>query len=67
MITWTKDHPEADYSTRTGKDENGNVFHMNASLEIVTVVTSHGHTGMGWTAEEALKNVHDLAKEAQHA
>ncbi len=56
MITWTKDHPEATYSSFTGRDENGNVFHQSANLETVTVTTPDGRQGMGWTAEQALKS-----------
>jgi hypothetical protein len=55
-INWTVDHPEANYSTKTGTDEAGNRFRMTANGEVVTVTTPDGREGQGWTAEQALAN-----------
>lgn len=55
-IRWTKDHPQDDFSSRTGVDENGNTFHMPANGETVTVATPDGRHGMGWTPSEALQS-----------
>lgn len=56
-IHWTKDHPEDDFSSRTGTDENGNTFHMPANGETITVTTPDGRNGLGWTPTEALQSV----------
>lgn len=52
-VNWKIDHPELAYSSSTGIDEVGNVYHMTANQEIVTVKTHDGLEGMGWTAEKA--------------
>ncbi len=42
------------FQARRGTDEDGNRYVMSANLEFVSVITSDGYTGGGWTAEEAL-------------
>jgi hypothetical protein len=66
-IQWVSDHPESDYSSRTGKDEEGNIYRTPANLETVSVKTPDGFRGEDWTAEKALKNAiaaRQLAKAA---
>ncbi len=53
-ITWKTDIPKAEYSSRTGKDEQGNRYHEDAAGERVTCTTPDGRTGTGWTPDEAL-------------
>jgi hypothetical protein len=55
-IQWTVDHPEAEFSSRSGVDGNGNRYRENACREIVTCRTADGREGQGWTASEALAN-----------
>ena len=55
-VLWTKDHLEEDYSTCTGVDEYGNIFHMSANGEVVIVNMTNGYVGIGWTAEEAVRS-----------
>ena len=55
-ITWTKDHPRAQYSSHSGIDEQGNRYWENACREVVQCQTPDGRTGQGWTAGEALRN-----------
>jgi hypothetical protein len=52
-ITWTVDHPEADYSTRSGVDQDGNRYRMTANLEIVSCWLTDGRVGESWTGEGA--------------
>ena len=46
-IIWTKDHPEAKYSTYTGIDKDGNVYHQTAN--VITVTLPDGRKGVGWS------------------
>jgi hypothetical protein len=55
-ITWTKDFKDSMYSSHTGVDEQGNIYHESANMEIVSVETLDGKHGIGWTAEESLEN-----------
>lgn len=57
-ITWTNDSEVAagQWTCRTGTDEEGNTFHVNACGEIYTCTTPQGGEGIGWTAEEVLSN-----------
>ncbi len=55
-ITWTKNHPEADYSSYSGIDSEGNVYTRTANGEVYTVTTPDGRKACGWTADEALKS-----------
>ena len=53
-IKWTKDYEDMVYSSHTGIDEVGNVYHESANQETVSVTTPDGKHGIGWTASEAL-------------
>ena len=63
-IDWKLDHPEAEFSGRTGTDEAGNRYNENAAREVVTCTTPDGRTGTGWTPEEALREA--TARRALH-
>ena len=56
MITWTIDFPDRTYSSRTGRDEEGNVFYEDASRERVECHRPSGSVGRGWTPEQALQD-----------
>jgi hypothetical protein len=56
MIVWTKDYPHANYSSHTGRDEYGNVYHERGWGEAVTCTLPDGRKGSGWTAGEAFRN-----------
>jgi hypothetical protein len=53
-IKWTKDLPEKLFSSMTGIDEAGNVYHMNASLDYCHCTLSDGRRGCGFTPQDAL-------------
>ena len=55
-IQWTNDHPEAEFSSRTGIDEAGNRYHEDAAREVVSCTMPDGRTGTDWTPEKALRN-----------
>ena len=61
-IDWKLDHPEAEFSGRTGTDEAGNVYRENAAREVVGCTTPDGRTGTGWTPEEALREALDAPR-----
>lgn len=61
-IDWKTDHPEAEFSSRTGTDEAGNRYFEDASGERVNCRTPDGRVGFAWTPEEALRDALDVPR-----
>jgi hypothetical protein len=53
-IKWTKDLPEKLFSSMTGIDEEGNVYHMTAKLNQCICETVDGRKGVGVRPQDAL-------------
>ncbi len=61
-IDWEDDH-SGSYSPGTGRDQFGNTYRHNASMETVWVTLADGRTGAGWNEQEALESA--VSKEVQ--
>jgi hypothetical protein len=58
-IVWEKDNVDQEYTSRTGRDTEGNIYHISANMETVTCTTTDGFYGCGFTATDARANANE--------
>jgi hypothetical protein len=55
-IKWTRDFPDAQFSSITGKDQNGNTYYMNVRLDYCHCTLLDGRRGCGFTPIDAFNH-----------